>query len=278
LSKNYADAERLLDVVSLHAYLNYIAIACTYTKHYEDAERYLKKALVIAGPRKSTLRLGIYQNLRNLHKLKGEYKTALYYADTTTELREDIYNLQRTKELNSIQTRYQTAQKELENTTLRQQNELTEAKNTEFKVFLIVLGGVALLILFLLLKLRNSNHRLNEALSKEQVLNHMKDKIFSLLSHDLRRPLAELTDLLTIWHKPQINAAKKEHLLSQIGLELLNVQFVLNNLLRWSFAQLQKLPPNRKDTSLQNLCKDAIAEVKTYAAHKNIRITWITQV
>jgi signal transduction histidine kinase len=271
LDSTYQVAKSISNPKSFRIFLNNFAIACMYTNRFDESYKYLRKGLSISNKKDFVYQQSIYKNLQELYTLKSDYENALAYADSSSSLKDSIFQTQTILRLNEVQTKYETHQKEVENSALKKQNQLAEEKNTQFKCFLAVLSLVSLLILYLMFRLRESNSRLNQTLANELVLNQTKNKIFSLLSHDLRKPLNELSDLIVIW--PKVDTNQRENILKTIGLELINVQFVLNNLLQWAVAQLKHLPSPPRPTDIGLLLQDSMGQVNKYAQQKNIIIS-----
>jgi signal transduction histidine kinase len=66
-----------------------------------------------------------------------------------------------------------------------------------------------------------------------------KDKLFSIVAHDIRSPLAGLSSMIDLLSKRQINLNEEEAqaALQQISKSLANVYQLLNNLLDWARLQ-----------------------------------------
>lgn len=97
------------------------------------------------------------------------------------------------------------------------------------------------------LKIKKSNVEIaNQSLliSKQreelEKLNTTKDKIFSVISHDLRSPLATLDGLLQIFGDEQIELSKEElkECTTTVQLELNKIQILMDNLLYWAKSQI----------------------------------------
>lgn len=80
-------------------------------------------------------------------------------------------------------------------------------------------------------------------------LNHVKNKFFSIVSHDLRSPLGNLKMLFTLYREGQLNETELSILLSKIEETIYMTGAFLDNLLEWSKSQLdgiQVKPSNFK--------------------------------
>ncbi|WP_194766343.1 tetratricopeptide repeat-containing sensor histidine kinase [Tamlana sp. I1] len=111
-------------------------LGAVYTKlgQYQDAELMLSSALHIA--KKLSLladEMDIYNQLKHLAEKKEDYKTALSFANMAYSIKDSINKLQKDKDINILEVKYQTLKKEKEITLLQAENanrEL-ELKNRE---------------------------------------------------------------------------------------------------------------------------------------------------
>ncbi|HEY0896690.1 MAG TPA: histidine kinase N-terminal 7TM domain-containing protein, partial [Sphingobacteriaceae bacterium] len=74
---------------------------------------------------------------------------------------------------------------------------------------------------------------------KLESLNKLKDKLFSVISHDLRSPLISLMDLLSMTNEGMISDDELKEFLPQLQKNVGYTSSLLENLLQWSKSQLQ---------------------------------------
>ena len=70
-------------------------------------------------------------------------------------------------------------------------------------------------------------------------LNQQKNKVISVLSHDVASPLNSLSALLYMQTKGEITEKELRPFFGELHEELNNVSFLLNSLVRWSRSQMQ---------------------------------------
>ncbi|GAB3830373.1 hypothetical protein GCM10028895_46360 [Pontibacter rugosus] len=84
---------------------------------------------------------------------------------------------------------------------------------------------------------------LNKSIIKQNIsleeANTMKGKLFSIISHDLRGPIASVKGVLDLIGRKPMSEAEIKRILAMLGHEVDVVMGMLNNLLAWSKAQLQ---------------------------------------
>ena len=78
-------------------------------------------------------------------------------------------------------------------------------------------------------------------LQSEQLLsmNRLKDRIFSIISHDLRGPLINLNDIINMLNEEMISEDEFRSFVPQLSKNIASTTGLLENLLFWSKSQLQ---------------------------------------
>ncbi len=112
-------------------------------------------------------------------------------------------------------------------------------------------------------------------LEKEEMekINFTKDKIFSIISHDLRSPIASLKSLLTLLNDDTIG--KEDFKKATLGLEkqVHQLSSSLDELLTWSKAQLHGINPMPEEVKLREAVMQVVNVLKLSARDKGIIIT-----
>lgn len=92
----------------------------------------------------------------------------------------------------------------------------------------------------------------NEQYKELEILNNIKNKFFSIISHDLRSPLNTLTSLMAIYREGDVTEEELREMLLKLEDTVINTGAFLNNLLEWSKNQLEGIviSPVRFDVSI----------------------------
>jgi len=132
------------------------------------------------------------------------------------------------------------------------------------------------------LKIKKNNDEIaNQALliSKQheelKKLNKLKDNIFSIISHDVRSPLATLDGLLQLFDDDQ-HILSEEELREYTGvvrLELNKVQTLLDNLLYWAKSQLANMQDTKSNVDVYEITQEVLSlfEERTKKKKLNLR-------
>lgn len=223
------------------------------------------------------------------YKNDNNYQLAFKYLAICKTYNDSLFNDSKLKEINLLQLK----RKEAENEKLIAKNEAAQHKLKNTRLFSV---SVILFMLYLLtiiyqytqnskakeklykeLELKNQdiesqkmliiaqNHNLSE-------LNQTKNRLFSILSHDLRSPIASIQQVLGLLKEGEISDEElkvlSEHLITQVD----STSIMLNNILHWSMTQLDGAKINKENIDLEATVKDSIAALELTAKAKEIEI------
>ncbi len=164
----------------------------------------------------------------------------------------------------------------------------------EQKLYLKILGRQVVLQIELRQQLHLQNERLNKIEeqnreihslleSKDQLLaelsesNQTKDKILSVISHDLRSPLSSLKTIVDLFEGGKMDEATTRQITSQVNKSIGFSIDLLDNLVRWSKKQLEGFQVIRTSFKLQNLVSDISVRLETrFQSRNNIFINEVS--
>ena len=197
----------------------------------DSAEFYVKKAenlnIVYDVTRTELLRI------RSLiESEKGNYRGALEIYKKYHHVTDSIAKVGKTAEISRMRNWKELEQKDRENEILQQEKQ-------KQKHLIWILGG-ALAMIFVLLGMSvffyRKTTRKNDELKK---LNMVKDKLFSVVAHDLRSPIGSLKTLLQMANNNKLDKEIQARLLRDISVRVDDTFSLLDNLLRWAKSQMQ---------------------------------------
>ncbi|MEJ7826845.1 MAG: sensor histidine kinase [Segetibacter sp.] len=119
----------------------------------------------------------------------------------------------------------------------------------------------------IILQLKNSELKLTQ-------LNQLKDKLFSIISHDLRNPLATMQSTLKLIteHHNKLDEDEKKKLSHEAQASLDNLNQLLYNLLQWSRSQMNLLQFKEERFGIHPVLINCVKVLQLNAHIKNIRI------
>ena len=116
--------------------------------------------------------------------------------------------------------------------------------------------------------------QVKESENKLSQLNQVKDKLFSIVSHDLRNPLATMQSFLKliVEHHDKLDEDEKKKLFTEAQQSLDNLNELLYNLLQWSKSQMNLVQFNPERVNLKTVVDNCTRLLKLNAHMKDIRI------
>ncbi len=125
------------------------------------------------------------------------------------------------------------------------------------------------------LKVSDRTVELNKTNKELLAINSLKDKLFTVISHDLRQPVLSFEVLLeTIRsYKDKLTREKFEVLTTAIQSQLTEVKDLMDNLLNWAMVQMQYHELNKQDFDLKNSLKRNLELYREQANEKRIKLS-----
>ncbi|MBC7391677.1 MAG: hypothetical protein H7329_20955, partial [Opitutaceae bacterium] len=114
-------------------------------------------------------------------------------------------------------------------------------------------------------ELENINNRLNE-------LNGTKDKLFSIIGHDLRNPVSALSSLTGMLQQNYSILSEKEkiQIVEHIQTSATSLKILVTNLLNWALVQGRNLHPQPETISVKDITNQCFNLLQLHAIGKNI--------
>lgn len=126
-------------------------------------------------------------------------------------------------------------------------------------------------------KVRVSTHLKIRMQSKElQQLNATKDKLFSIISHDLRGPCGNFSQVLDLLAEDLVfDDPVKGRLVDELRNTSKSVMYLLDNLLNWSRSQSKRLSIDPQDVIINLAVMESIRLLKPIANTKQITLEFV---
>lgn len=122
-------------------------------------------------------------------------------------------------------------------------------------------------------QLEERNAELSADRDEIQKINFTKDKIFSIISHDLRSPISSFQGLLGLLQRGHLSEEEFRVATSTLEKQVAGLKTTMDELLTWSKAQLHGINPEPQQILLQPLVGEMVALNRMAARTKTIIIT-----
>lgn len=239
----------------------------------DSALVYLLQALKIAEKHKMyRQQITALDELGDLYKTKGDLTKALSYREKRNELSEKVFYTDMMKQVSSLESAY-----ELEKSKA-QLNELTlESKERQifYNIILSVAIGIFLVLLIILAYYFRSEH-LNKLLKKAnqelEESNEVKDKLFSIIAHDIRSPLVSTVGIMKLIGNKELDEQTQQDMVDKLVAHCDNSLDILDKLLKWGQMQIKGVRLNISEFNpMPNILRN-LALLQEAADKKQINI------
>jgi signal transduction histidine kinase len=239
------------------------------------------------------LLMGAYHILYHCHFQLGNFEKALGYRNQEISTRDKILNIEKAREANNLINQYNLERKELQIQLLEKDNKLQQREiareslvKTIFGVGAIVMALLAGYLIYTNIRWRNYNRIIKErnALIQEQKktiikqkihlgrLNSVKDKIISIISHDIKSPLNSLRGFLQLLKHDAISQQEKAQTTERIERSLTVTLEMVENLLSWGTGQMEGLVLNPITFDLGGLVHENVQLAYLRAEAKKVTV------
>ncbi|WP_114784014.1 tetratricopeptide repeat-containing sensor histidine kinase [Botryobacter ruber] len=272
----------------------------------EEALKYAQQSFDMAVKVESSKKIA--EASRLLHAVYASmqsYEQAYKYLSVFTEHNRLLNTESRTRIESELTAKYETEQKELENQHLKKDRANQAAEIRHQQVTLALAAVVILLMLVLLVVLYLNRRRVKTAYVNMQEAHHLmqvqqseiikqkneislqsavlreqnkklenhslfKDKVLSIISHDLRGPFGSIKAILDLSQRNALSESDVQHIFGLLSKNMAVVVGMLDNVLVWAKAQLEESGVEIEAVQLHQLAEENIQLAGFHAEKKNI--------
>jgi two-component system sensor histidine kinase/response regulator len=121
-------------------------------------------------------------------------------------------------------------------------------------------------------ELYESTVQLNKATQEQVNLNQLKTKLISIISHDVRQPINNVISVSEIMIQSKLTETEMHELGLRLKESSVNVYQMLDNLLTWSYSQMNGLHPARITIDLKKAIELEVRKLYHCIENKSIRL------
>lgn len=248
---------------------------------YKESISFLEKALQLGNlmGAKSETAL-IYNLLATAYEGIGDYKEAYLVQKKFSQLNDSLYQERSRSKLAEMQAKFEAEKKQSEINQLKKEKE-QEIENNQKKTILNFSLMITMLVVIVLLfniwrknKYKTATNLLLQSQKEElEETLLLKDKVFSIVSHDLRSPIASLNAVLPMLDPDSLDHETYHQLKLNLTKQVQNLNYVLDNLLIWSRSRMKGVEtPELKEINLYKQASISLGLLKGLADQKEITI------
>ncbi|WP_375586035.1 tetratricopeptide repeat protein [Cyclobacterium xiamenense] len=237
--------------------------------------------------------------LSELNELQKKPTEALYHFKLHKAYQDSILNQETDKKIQKLAAEYDFEKKQAELVRQQRENELLNEARMEQRlrigttiilVILLIAFFVALRSIRYQVKARgvvtrqkNELEKLNKKILQQKneiekvanqlfEVNQTKDKLFSIVGHDLKSPINSLKGLMQYVVDEKLSQEEFLLVSAQLRDEVEQVHFTLINLLHWAKSQMKGIVTDTEKVSLNKVVKENIGLYKPVSEAKDITI------
>ena len=281
---------------------------CFELGDYPKAKEYGNLALEIARKIKNSQAImGNYNNLYLAHWNSGYYNKniadldkALSYYQKYNVLKDSLYKIETTAKVLELEKKYETEKKNTQIALLQKENQHQEdqilvqktQRNQLIIGILLVIGILSVFVYFFyyykkvnkLLRIQRKRilkqkSQISEQHNKLQKSLNTQNKLFSIIAHDLRSPLASISNISSLigFYIEDKNYAALESTQRMMDQKTDQILDLTDNLLNWARSQTEKLQPLFIPLNINDILKDCLQLYQPIASDKGITIDCLKQ-
>jgi signal transduction histidine kinase len=265
-----------------------IDLSKVYSKRSKHAlaKRLLDESYTIASDirRNDILKEASYL-LYEYYKSRGNHAQALKHFETHKAASDSLLNEEGTKKMAKMEATYEFEQQKKEIEWQYQQEVYDEQLKFRKQTMLnrTYLAGAGVLLVLVLLTYRSyrikqqanrilamKNNEITNQKTALEAMNRTKEKLLSVLSHDLKNPLFGLEGSLSMFLDGAIPEERLQKYVRDLQVRLHNTSDFLENLLQWTKGQLTGIKPNQVSFQAAKVLDETINLLEPAARVKQV--------
>ncbi|MFC4720715.1 ATP-binding protein [Geojedonia litorea] len=273
--------------------LNAIANLNLKLKDIRLAEQQLNEAYELARTSDNSKELlKNYRLQKEVDSTKGAFQSAFIWQSRYYDLKNQMEKSENRQSLGSnyvIPTNPLESLEPISNETIPNDNTSTTSPSLLYWIYgLIAALLISLTFLVLSYTKGSNNHKLvdtlkhennhvrlqNETILKEiadlEEINKVKDRLFSIVSHDLKDSISSIKGFIDLLREEGISQEEFYELIPELSENADNASLLLFNLLNWSKTQMQNLEPNPERFNIQEVFQTKMNLIEQKVEQKRI--------
>jgi len=253
---------------------------------YQSLHEYKKSILNTDASIRQAKAMGMYEieiladstQYINYETLKN-YRLALYYRNAQLSVKDSLASVEKDKEINSIRQNYEIEKKQQQIDLLSKENENNKLKR-DITLYVAILVTTLLVSVFFayrrINKLRKILEGQNKAMGAQnetlQEINETKNKLFSIIGHDLKGPFGSFKGLLELIQNNQVTEEESKLYLTKLYAGFTETFQLLDKLLIWANTQMKGMQINAVTFNCWQIVNQNIRLIAIRANEKKITI------
>jgi signal transduction histidine kinase len=232
--KAYHQPERYVQVIGLMA-------SEIMKDKPSEAIAYVKEAIIMCDEMgyNPQLKAEMLKLLSDIYYDEGLYKESVRAMHEQEVLNKSIYNVNIAKEVNNLQAINELKESKTKVKELTLAKEYSQLQNNLGLVILVSLLILVITTFFYNSKIKKEAKKLAENYALLQNSDMIKDKLFSVIGHDLKGPIGNASMILDMYLDENVDEKEKEKILDILQNLLSSTYETLNKILVWGSSSIK---------------------------------------
>lgn len=287
LEKSLHISEKIRDDEGIAWSNNSLAETDQLSGHFAESISYANKGL------QQALVLGMgelakesYHILYSDYKALGDFKKALDERNGEIALDDSLHSLEKDKEIKGLQSDYELEKQQHQIDLLNKDKVIQQSEIAHDRIKFYLFVGLAFLLglwTFFLIRSNLFKQRLNQLLESRnqeignqnqqlEDLNMVKNKLLSIIGHDLRSPIGTLKGFVDVLKQSRLSEEQIHYFSKKMSESLEGTSRLLDNLLFWAKSQMEGIQINAQHFDLGPVIGQNKRLVQSRADEKNITL------
>ncbi len=266
-----------------------LGAACYHLGRYAESVAYAQKSL------DRSKELGIYEITKETYNVlylnfekQAQYDKALHFRNLEIALADSLSTADKDKQIKELQATYDLEKKQQQVDLLNKERTAQQRVINRNKLIGMLGAALFLLLAVFTLQLYKNNRikkKLNSQLAQQnketletnqqlEEVNNMKNKLFSIVGHDLRGPIGSLSGMLELLNSDALSEEETHYFLTEISSSLTATRHLLNNLLYWAKSQMEGMQINATPFNVAKVIGQNIELAQNRTKEKGITLQW----
>ncbi|GGK38611.1 MULTISPECIES: ATP-binding protein [Flavobacteriaceae] len=287
LKGNYEEAELYLDkslklkketknFIGLPIIYEYLGLCLIEKGNLKEGFRQINRGLELAIlNNQKKIQLDIYAKLSEVYLNLNNLEKAVINQKKLIETQNDIFFGVASIKMEQMQAFYEIDEKNQQLTELENQNKINEIKIKQQRTYQLMMTFGVLIAILIIITIYVLYKKLSYKNNELEASNTTKNKLFSIISHDLKGPIGTANELLGILleETKNKNIEKVEKFVPIIHQSMSETYILLDNLLQWARSQNKKIKIKYEVLNLNKIVNSTLNSISNQAERKNIDIS-----
>tara|TARA_R110000868_G_scaffold344468_1_gene605482 strand:+ start:5809 stop:7836 length:2028 start_codon:yes stop_codon:yes gene_type:complete len=215
-----------------------------------------------------------YSQIAEIQKLQGNFKDALNSYELSVVYKDSIFNSENRETIKNLEDKRVIELRDKEIQIYKLSLKAKERQKWFLIIGLVLLGIIGGLFYYQSQNRRKNNQKLRVLNSELDQANKAKAQFFSILTHDLRGPVANLIMFLQLQKESpeMLTKESSKRMQEKISNSAENLLSSMEDILQWSKSQMGLFKPQPKNVSLNSLFNDIKIH---FSSVENVKITFL---